>query len=242
MVVAPWTGRPAYRLYRLAWAGLDWLYPPQCGGCAKPFTRWCSNCDEAIGALEGPLCTRCGGVGPEDGECARCRGRQPAFHAARSVTLYAGPIRNAIQRLKYAGDLALGEILARRMLDLLASLKWRVDLVVPVPSSLARRKMRGYNQASLLAMPVALEAGLPYRPAALRKVKDTPTQVGLTVPERRENVRDAFQAARRLVAGKQVLVIDDVMTSGATMDACAQALLDQGARLVYGLTLTRAAL
>ncbi len=102
--------------------------------------------------------------------------------------------------------------------------------------------MRGYNQAPLLALPLALGARLPYQPAALKKVRDTPTQVGLTVPERRENVRDAFQAARRLVAGKQVLVIDDVMTSGATMDACAQALLDQGARLVYGLTLTRAAL
>lgn len=242
MVVAPWMGRPAYRLYRLAWSGLDWLYPPQCGGCAKPFTRWCSNCAEETKFLGEPICARCGVPGPGDGECAGCQREPPAFYAARSTAHYSGPIRNAIQRLKYSGDLALGEILARRMLDLLASLKWPVDLVVPVPSSLARRRMRGYNQASLLALPVALGARLPYKPKALRKVKETSTQVGLTVLERKENVRDVFQAARSLVVGKQVLVIDDVMTSGATMDACAQALLDQGARLVYGLTLARVAL
>jgi len=178
----------------------------------------------------------------EGADCARCQGQQSAFFAVRSVTPYAGSIRNAIRRLKFAGDMALGEALARRMIELLASLKWQVDLVVPVPVSFARRKIRGYNQAALLALPLSLGCGLPYRPKALKKVRDTPTQVGLSVPERQDNVRNAFQAAGDLAAGRRVLVVDDVMTSGATMDACARALLNQGARRVYGLTLARAIL
>jgi len=178
----------------------------------------------------------------EGAECARCRGQQSLFYAARSVAPYTGSIRNAIRQLKFAGDMALGEALARPMIDLLDKLEWGVDLVVPVPAGSARRKIRGYNQAALLALPLALGCGLPYRPKALKKVKDTPTQVGLSAAERRDNVRDAFQAAGDLAAGKRILVVDDVMTSGATLNACAQALLHQGALQVYGLTLARAIL
>jgi len=114
--------------------------------------------------------------------------------------------------------------------------------LTPVPISLARKKARGYNQASILALPIALGCAITYQPSSLVKVKNTPSQVGLTAAQRRENVRQAFQARPEIVRGRSVLVVDDVTTSGATMLACAEALLRAGALQVYGLTLARATL
>ena len=116
---------------------------------------------------------------------------------------------------------------------------WQVDLVTPVPIGLARRKQRGYNQAALLAFPLALAIGKPFRSQALVKARETPSQVGLTAAQRRENVAQAFQANTKIVAQKSVLIIDDVTTSGATIEACCMALIRAGARQVYGLTLAR---
>jgi competence protein ComFC len=192
--------------------------------------------------ISGPFCERCGGKLSQTGLCDRCIANPPSFTALRACTFYEGPIRSAILKLKYGGNIALGEILARPMISLLRDLDWKPDLIVPVPGSLARRKMRGYNQASLLALPVALSCGIPYRSKALVKVRHNRTQVGLSMLERQANVSGAFLGRKELVAGKTVLIIDDVTTSGATLEACTAALLDQGARQVYGLTLARAVL
>jgi ComF family protein len=153
--------------------------------------------------------------------------------------VYQESLRKAILRLKFAGDLSLGELLARPMLDMLFRFGWQVDLVTPVPMGVARKLKRGYNQAALLALPLALGAGIAYRPQSLRKVRETPSQIGLGLTQRWENVAGAFQAREMIVSGKSVLVVDDVTTSGATMQACAQALSEAGARQVYGLTLAR---
>ncbi len=136
----------------------------------------------------------------------------------------------------------MGEMLARPLIEMIDRLGWNFDLLTPVPISLARKKRRGYNQASILALPLALDCAVNYQPHALVKIQSTPSQVGLTAVQRRENVRQAFQARPKLVRGKTVLVVDDVTTSGATMQACAEALLRAGAHQVYGLTLARAVL
>ncbi len=133
----------------------------------------------------------------------------------------------------------MGEALARPLIKLLAELDWDVDLVTPVPLGIARQSQRGYNQAALLARPVSLAYGLPYRPNALTKVRETRSQVGLSAVERRQNVNDAFRGDLKVSKGKSVLVIDDVTTSGATLNACASALLQAGARQVFALTLAR---
>ncbi len=233
-------GRLAYRLYQIAWIGLDWLFPPLCGGCRKPGARWCVECELQTQTITEPVCKLCGQPLHEVGICKHCQDSPPVYTALRSWAFFQDPLRQAVHQLKYAGDIALGEILARPLLSLLKNLRWQVDLVVPVPIGVARRSERGYNQAALLALPVALGSGMPYQPKALRKVRETRSQVGLAFAQRYENVMAAFVASNKIVCNQCVLVVDDVTTSGATMEACAYALVQAGARQVYGLTLARA--
>ena len=240
MIVPVTLVRPAYRLYQLAWAGLDWLYPPTCGGCGKPGSRWCSDCQRSTQILAESICQRCGKILGDTGFCASCRDYPPPYTALRSWADYGGSLRQAILRLKYRGDISLGEILARPMLRILKSQGWQLDLVTPVPSGIARKAKRGYNQAALLALPLALGAGIHYRAQALIKRRETPSQVGLLSAQRWKNVVGSFQARREFVEDRSVLVVDDVTTSGATMHACALALLEAGTSRVYGLTLARA--
>jgi len=200
------------------------------------------DCEEKTRPRADPICELCGGIVETAGICAACRNYPPLYSALRSYTIYKDEIRKAIHRLKYGGDISLGEILSRPMIKLLNSLNWEIDLVVPVPNSLVRKKMRGYNQASLIAYPIALSCGIPYLAKALERTRDTRSQVGLSAAERHENVRAAFRARRELIAGKSVLLIDDLLTSGATVASCTKAMLEQDACQVYGLTLARTVL
>ena len=190
--------------------------------------------------IQPPLCQRCGHKLSSRATCNHCAGLQLSFSGLRSWAYFDGPLRNAIHRLKYKGDISLGEILSRPMSHLLQETNWKVDLVTAVPLGVARQAERGYNQATLLARPLALAVGFPFRPAALNKVRDTHSQVGLNAEERKQNVKDAFMAKQALVGGLCVVVVDDVTTTGATIDACAKALLAAGARQVFGLTLAQA--
>ncbi|MEA2008218.1 MAG: ComF family protein [Chloroflexota bacterium] len=142
--------------------------------------------------------------------------------------------------MKYERDLGLGEVMAEFLCQVFSSTGWEVDLVAPVPLGMERFKKRGYNQAMLLARPFAWSMGLPHTPNALQRVRETRSQVELSFLERRENVAGAFKAKPEIVSGKSVLVIDDVTTTGSTLDACAEALLHANAKQVYGLTLARA--
>lgn len=234
--------RPVYRLYQLAWAGLDWLYPPNCGGCGARGKRWCSDCQQNTQIIEGPFCRQCGKpiAVSDDAICQDCENRSFRLTALRSWAYYGGPLQNAIKRLKYKGDLALGDVLSRPLIDLIRETGWEIDLVTPVPIGGARQAQRGYNQAALLALPIALRFKLFFCPAAIEKIRDTRSQVGLSLFERRENVKGAFQAKSELVKEKRVLLVDDVTTSGATVNACGKTLFDAGASKVFGITLARA--
>ncbi len=233
-------GTTAYRLYQLAWAGLDWVYPPICGGCGSHGSRWCEKCVARASRIGPEICQRCGIEGHFNGICSTCRHSPPAYSGKRSWAYFEGPVRNALHRLKYMKDVALGEVLARHLVVLYVELGWQVDLVAPVPLGIARQSERGYNQASLLARPLALALGIPFRPKALVKKHDTPSQVGLSIAQRINNVKDVFTGTNKVVSGKQVLLVDDVSTSGATLESCAQALIQAGAKDIYALTLARA--
>jgi competence protein ComFC len=230
----------AYRAYQLIWEALDWLYPPDCGGCGKPGSRWCDDCSSSVQELKSPICPICGNPNLNKQPCVRCVASRPIYTALRSYAEFRGNIREAIHRLKYQRDIGLGEILARPMISSLQKLNWSLDIITSVPLGLVRFEERGYNQANLLARPIALSMKLPFSPNLLARTRETRSQVGLTVRERNENMANAFQVIGKPVRGKTILVVDDVATSGATMNACAQALLDGGALNVYGFSLARA--
>lgn len=231
---------PVSVLYHLFWCAVDWLYPPVCGGCEQWGNRWCTICQSNSQEVGKEICLRCGDVLKHGEECSNCLAHPPSYQALRSWGMHQGPLRLAIHSLKYQRNIGLAEALSIHLIDLLDHLKWTVDLIVPVPLAAQRRLERGYNQASLLAFPLALARRLPYSNRALHRVRETRSQVGLTSEERHSNVKDAFIAVGAIVKGKSVLVIDDVATTGATQEACARALLSAGASTVYGITLARA--
>lgn len=229
---------PAYRLYQWVWTGLDWIFPPACGGCKARGLRWCDECMQNTRLVTEPFCPRCGQSQVDDALCKSCRNPQP-FQAIRSWAFFDGPVRSAIHQLKYHRDIGLGEFFGGILLQLLNRYNWPVEMIVPMPLSARRLSERGYNQSSLLALPVALGAKLPYSSGAVWRVRETRSQVDLSFEERQNNVAGAFAAKDRLVREKTVLLVDDVITSGATINACCRALIDAGAKAVYGLTLAR---
>jgi competence protein ComFC len=233
-------GNLAYYTYRLLWEALDWLYPPTCGGCNRQGVRWCVECAQITQQLQTSLCPICGNKTIDGKACERCKENRPYFECLKSYTEYQGPIRKAVQRLKYKHDMAMGEALSRLMISRIEELNWPLNLVTSVPLGLVRFKERGYNQANLLARPIALWLKLPFTTKALRRKRETRSQVGLTAIERQENMLDAFKGNEKLVVGKNILLVDDVATSGATLNASSKALLDAGAIKVYSFTLARA--
>lgn len=187
------------------------------------------------------MCPHCGYT-PAHAVCENCR-RHPlpaALHSLRSAAWFEGPLRQALHHLKYQRDIPLGDTLAEWLCALYRREGLAADLIAPVPLSPQRLRERGYNQADLLARPLAEGTGVPYAPRALTRPRHTLSQVGLSAAERRQNVAGAFAADRRAVAGRQVVVVDDVCTTGATLAACAEALQAAGAARVWGLTLARA--
>jgi competence protein ComFC len=157
----------------------------------------------------------------------------------RSWLVFEGPIRNALHTLKYRRNMALGETLAKYLAEFVGTLGWPVKLVVPVPLGKGRKNERGYNQVGLVAMPLASINHWRYSPQALVRTRETSSQVGLTIAQRRENVSGAFLGDQALVSNADVLLVDDVATTGATLSACSSALLEAGARSVYALTIAR---
>lgn len=230
--------RPAFWVYHHIWHVLDWLFPPFCGGCDTPGARWCARCQSQVTRITQPVCPMCGE--PGSGVCPKCQAAPPEYAALRSFGLFQGPLREAIHRLKYKGDIGLGEPLSNHLTELYNELNWDVDLIAPVPLSVKRHRERGYNQSGLLGRPLAYAIEKAYDPGVLMRTRETRSQVGLSASERRQNVQGAFAARPALVAGKKILLIDDVTTTGSTISACAQALRQAGASAVFGLTLARA--
>lgn len=218
---------------------LDWLYPPECGGCSQLGVRWCGECQKNVPTLGNRVCPICGNPQSNSQPCLHCTSSPPAYQALRSWGSFTGPLRKALHRLKYKQDIGLGEALAVPLITMTKQLNWKPDFITAVPLGAARLKERGYNQARLLAYPMALALNIPTRFDAIQRTRETRSQVGLNRTQRRQNVQGAFQASPA-VTGKTVLVIDDVTTTGATLQACAVALKTAGAAQVYALTLARA--
>lgn len=158
----------------------------------------------------------------------------------RASCSYTGTAGQAVRRLKYHQERYLAEPLAALLVEVLRARPLAVDALVPVPLDRSRARERGYNQSALLAAPVGLALALPVLSSALLRTRATRSQVGLSARARRANVRGAFACAEsEVVAGRRLLLVDDVMTTGATLEACAEALVAAGAVGVYGLVVAR---
>lgn len=227
-------------LYHWLWEILDGLFPPRCGGCGKEGARWCAECQRQVQIPMPPLCLRCGTSIKEGTLCFSCQQHLPAFEILRSWSLFTGPVRSALHHLKYRRNMGLGEALAIPFARFVRSLGWPVDAVIPIPLSPKRYQERGYNQVALVAYPLALHLRLPYLGRALQRTRETRSQVGLSVQERRQNVQNAFKAQDGWVKGKRILLVDDVATTGSTLSSASEALLSAGATAVYAVTLARA--
>lgn len=228
-----------YEAYRSVWSALDLLYPPECAGCGSIGSRWCRDCEQRTHVLDGALCDICGLPQENAGACEECLSHRPQFRSLRAWAVFEGPVRAALHKLKYRRDFSMGDAIAAAMLPFVRDLGWNADLLAPIPLGRHRLRERGYNQVAMIAIPLAVGLGLTYSPGALKRRKETRTQVGLSREERRSNVQDAFYA-RKGVKGKVVIIIDDVSTTGSTLSSGADALYAAGARDVYALTVARA--
>lgn len=224
------------------------LLAPACAACETPLESpsrdaVCATCWEAVLPLSPPLCDACGEplpswrvVSVESGRCARCRRRPGSIARSRSIGAYEGRLRAIVHALKYDGRRSLAEPLASLMRQRGRDVLDGADLVVPVPLHRSRHRTRGFNQAADLAR----HLGLPVV-QALRRTRATASQADLPASQRHANVRDAFTLRKgRALVGVCVVLVDDVCTTGATLEACARVLKRAGARDVRALTAARA--
>lgn len=158
----------------------------------------------------------------------------------RSCFIYTEPVRPALISLKYHRAVGLGEALAWDAACYLDNLGWQADLILPIPLSEQRIAERGYNQVDLITHPLARIVDWKYAPDALKRIRHTHSQVGLNVEARRKNVLGAFEADVRSVTGKTILLMDDVATTGSTLESASYALMEAGASKVYALTFAKA--
>jgi competence protein ComFC len=198
---------------------------------------WCLQCQARLIRCPISGCPQCGSWH----RTSRCRITDGYPLRIRSYAAYKPPLTKAILELKYRPNRALGRVMAEWLLTLQERLQWHVDLVVPVPLAVARQRQRGYNQVELISSPLAEALDLPHYRSALKRVRDTGSQVGRDFLARRANVEGAFSADPRHFAQQNVLLVDDLLTTGATIRACSQALLEADARQIFALTVGRAA-
>lgn len=226
------------------------VFPSVCllceGSLALPLEGpLCRGCLDRIPRIQEPFCPRCGlpyPAGVACGLCGPCRRSPRYFRRARAESPYVDDVRLCLHALKFGGRRRIASVLGSR-----ASRSWvasgeleGASAVIPIPLSRRRKRERGFNQAEIIARAVAREAGIPLRARVLKKTKERPPQAGLSAAARRTNVVSAYHARLpRSLHGKAVLLVDDVLTTGATAEAASRALLAAGAGAVDVLTLAR---
>ncbi len=232
---------------------LDLVLPSTCAYCNSPTEAsavpfFCSACWSDFSVLSGPFCPSCGRPFESsealshspDHVCQSCRMKPPRFDQALSVGYFEGSLREAVHQFKYRPCHALGKPLGAWMSGNLRVLT-SIDSIMPVPLHRSRLRRRGFNQALLLAYPLSRDNDMPLCFDNLWRVRPTRPQVELSGEDRIKNVAGAFALRRPLeVAGASVLLVDDVFTTGATLNECANVLKIAGAASVTALTLARA--
>lgn len=217
---------------------LDLFFPRWCIGCGKEGDYICGSCREKLPAITPPICPVCGRPQSRGAICRSCSNDSPEIDGIRSPFIFEGVIRQAIHELKYRNLRALAPTLAGFLHDYVKENPVTGDVLVPVPLHRKRQRERGYNQSALLAKELGRLTGLPVVTGCLaRQSHALPQARSAGITERRKNVSDAFACLDGRLRDKGVLIIDDVSTSGATLNACAGVLKSAGVTTVWGLTL-----
>ncbi len=227
------------------------IFPPQCLGCTEILHPesgqiFCPACSDQIKFIAGGICHICGTTypnSPAEGHlCGDCLENKTYFSYARAIFSYESFILNAIHQFKYKRDLSIGEILASFMAGYsFPDIDFTdYSLIIPVPLHIKRLRKRGFNQSLVLARAVEHKRQIPVNFSVLKRHKFTLTQTGSNRNERKENIKGAFEVTdKKKIDGKNIILIDDVYTTGATINECAKTLIKAGAQKVAVLTLAR---
>ena len=206
-----------------------------CRGAARELL--CAACDAELPRLRGALCPRCALASPGGAVCGRCLAQAPSYDATRAALAYSFPADALVHALKFRGELALAPFLATLLVQR-DDFRLDIDCILPVPLSRQRLRERGYNQAAEIARPIARALRRPLELGLCERSRDTAAQIELPWSERRRNVKGAF-VARAAVRGASIAVVDDVMTTGATLEEIAGVLKAAGAARVVNCVVAR---
>ena len=222
---------------------LNVLYPKTCCFCGKVCrTDICKKCEENITYIEEPLCKKCGKpIRYEEKEyCTDCTENRFSYEQGRSVWLHTGKVRWSVYQFKYHNRRIYGEFYAKEMFRLYEKLikSWNIDVIIPIPLHWRRRQKRGYNQAEIVARNLGKMIGLPVCSKAVVRVRNTRPQKELNHKERKKNMKDAFRLTKHCETWKNVLLIDDIYTTGNTVDSLAVLLKQHGVHKVCFLTIS----
>ncbi len=222
---------------------LDVLFPVHCAGCQKSGHVLCPSCIAQIQPLPSPFCQRCGAPLSPDGKCKDCQYHPLKLSGQRVVSSYQEPLRTCIHALKYYGNTRLAEPLGLLLAQAYSRYDIQADIMIPVPLHSERQRQRGYNHAFLLAKVCSARSGIPLLEDVLVRHRATIAQVDLNPKDRYQNVAGAFRCtaafATGALYGRRIIIVDDVSTTGATLEACAAPLFAAGAEAVWGLVLAR---
>lgn len=220
---------------------LQFVLPAACAGCKAPGSPFCDQCYTRLRWIEPPLCSGCGQPISVDGQlCRTCTTSAEDSCYTVAVVQFAEPIRPAIYALKYGRERGVAKALAKIMVRGWQAWAQPVDMVIPIPLHPERYRWRGFNQSAEIAAYFTQAAGIALSTDALYRTVQTKSQVGLKRSARQQNVQNAFEANPAIVKRKRVLLIDDVCTTGATINSAAKALRHAGAATVSAYTLARA--
>lgn len=221
--------------------GLDLLFPKNCVGCEKEGSFLCKNCLKKIIRIKTPYCPTCRKITQNGQFCINCRPKTSLTGIMIACHYQYGPLREVIHAFKYEGIKELKEILINLIIErTLCNLPRGKKIILPIPLHKKRNNERGYNQSELLAIGLSEKLSLDYKTDTLIRFKETKPQIELSKKERALNIKSAFRVKnKKIIRGKTIILVDDVTTTGLTLDEAGKALKSAGARSIWGMVIAQ---